>query len=51
LDLNSNGLTRVAVEALVKPGNLAKLKQLTLNDNLLDAAAGGVLAMGNWKDL
>lgn len=35
----------------MKPGNLAKLKQLTLNDNLLDAAAGGVLAMGNWKDL
>lgn len=51
LDLNSNGLTKRAIEALVKPGNLSKLKQLSLNDNLLDAQAGGLLSQGQWKSL
>ena len=48
LTLGSNGLTAKGIEALVKKDKLQSLKHLFLNDNLLDANAGCVLAAGTW---
>lgn len=51
LTLGTNGLTARGVQALVKKDTLQSLKQLSLNDNFLDANSGSVLVEGAWKKI
>jgi Ran GTPase-activating protein (RanGAP) involved in mRNA processing and transport len=51
LTLGSNGLTAKGIKTLLKKDNLQSLKHLYLNDNLLDANAGSVLADAIWAKI